>query len=100
MQVFPRSAIQIHSVGVEWPEFLGAVQLGETFAIETERHNAVNGPIRVGEVRAGDVVAIHIEAIEMVGPFETPTGEPSGAEGPVELELKDDCFYFPRHFRI
>lgn len=101
MQVFPRSAIDTHQVGVDWPAFLGMVQIGEPFVIETERFKAVNGPIRIEGLAAGDDVAIHIEEIEMVGPFEALTGEHGEGEQRVKLELgEDDCFYFPRHFRL
>ena len=100
MQVFARSAIGSHSVGVEWPEFLGTVQIGESFVIETERFNAVNGPIRIAEIAASEAIAVHIEAIEMVGPFEAPADVRDAASEPVELEYEEGCFYFPRNFRI
>jgi len=37
MKVFKREKIQTHCVGQEWPEYLGSVQLGESFIIETEQ---------------------------------------------------------------
>jgi acetamidase/formamidase len=101
MQRFPRSAIASHAVGVPWPDFLGTVQLGESFVIETERDKPVNGPIRIEGVAAGDAIAIQIEAIEMVGPYEAITQERGEAPQRVKLELRDDgCFYFPRNFRL
>jgi acetamidase/formamidase len=101
MQVFPRSAIESHAVGAAWPEFLGSVQLGESFVIETERYKPVNGPIRIEGVAAGDALAVQIEAIEMVGPYEALTQERGEEPQRVALELRDDgCFYFPRNFRL
>ncbi len=99
MQRFPRSAIHTHCVGAVWPEFLGEVKLGESFIIETERYNAVNGPIRIDGIRAGDALAIVIEGIEMVGPFEArQVGQEQ--EQPIPLDFQENCFYFPRHFRL
>ena len=45
MQLFTRELIRTHCVGHEWPEMLGRVALGETFIMQTEPLNAVNGPI-------------------------------------------------------
>jgi amidase len=100
MQVFDRSAIGSHAVGAEWPDLLGTVQVGETFVVETERFNAVNGPIHVDGILAGDDIAIHVEQIEMVGPFEAPVDARDADAEPVELDYEDGCFYFPRHFRV
>ncbi|MBC7235670.1 MAG: acetamidase/formamidase family protein [Chloroflexi bacterium] len=100
MQRFSRAAIHTHSVGAEWPEFLGTVHLGESFLIETERDGEVNGPLRIEGIAAGEDLAVYIEKIEMVGPF--ISAAPPFEEGakPVELEYRDGCFYFPRNFRV
>ena len=101
MQKFPRSAIDRHAVGVQWPDFLGSVRLGESFVIETERYKLVNGPIRIEGVATGDAIAIQIVKIDMVGPFEAVTQERGEQPRRVELDLRDDgCFYFPRNFRL
>lgn len=102
MQVFPRSSIREHCIADEWPEFLGEVALGESFVIETERFNAANGPIAVREVLTGDTLAVHIERIDLLGPFEAPNGGPfiEGLGPPVPLGLREDYFYFPKHFRL
>ena len=100
MQTFERSAIHEHAVGAVWPEFLGTVQPGEPFIVETERYNAVNGPVEVASVKAGDAVAIHIESIEITGPFEAQIGHPQGARKAVPLDFEEGCFYFPGQFRL
>jgi acetamidase/formamidase len=75
------------------------VALGESFVVETESVGA-NGPIRVGGVQTGDAIAVHVEAIEMVGPFLAPNGGPF-MDGPrLPLEYHDGYFLFPRHFRL
>ncbi len=98
MQGFTRDLIETHCVGLEWPDFLGRVALGEHFIVETERSNRSNGPIAVEGVRAGDAIAVHIEAIEMLPPFESPNGGPffEGMGDPVSLELRDGAFLYPR----
>lgn len=102
MQIFSRASIREHCADADWPDFLGEVALGESFVLETERFNAANGPIAIRDVSAGDGLAIYIERIEMVGPFEAPNGGPffEGLGPPVPLELRDGYFYFPRHFRL
>jgi acetamidase/formamidase len=97
MQVFTRDLVETHCVGLEWPDFLGRVALGERFVVETERFNRVNGPIAVEGVRAGDAIAVHIEAIEVLPPFESPNGGPfyEGMGGLVSLELRDGVFLYP-----
>ncbi len=102
MQVFARESIAEHCTDAEWPEFLGEVALGESFVVETERFNAANGPLAVQEVSAGDCLAVHIERIDMLGPFEAPNGGPffEGLGPPVPLELRDGFFCFPEHFRL
>ena len=102
MQVFTRDLIKKHCVGVEWPEFLGRVRLGESFIVETERFNRVNGPIAIKEVKTGDAIAVHIEMIEIFPPFESPNGGPffEGMGDPVPLEYKDGKFFFPHGFTL
>ncbi|NIV29596.1 MAG: hypothetical protein GWN58_08830 [Anaerolineae bacterium] len=97
VQTFTRDLIDNHSPGVEWPDFLGAVRLGETFVVETERYNRANGPIAIEGIRAGDDIAIHIEAIEILPPFESPNGGPffEGVGDPVPLEYRDGTFHYP-----
>ena len=58
MQVFPREFVRSHCVGALWPEFLGRVEMGESFLIETESCDP-NGPIEIAGVKAGDDIAIH-----------------------------------------
>ena len=100
VQRFARSAIHSHSVGVEWPEFLGAVQLGEMFVVETDRDGGVNGPIEIAGVSAGETIVVRIKGIEMIGPFESAADPFHPEAGTVELEYRDECFYFPRNFRV
>ena len=102
MKVFKREKIQTHSVGQEWPEFLGSVQLGESFIVETEQYNLVNGPIAIGEVEAGEDIAVHIERIEILPPFNSPNGGPffEGMGNPLELEYREGYFLFPKYFQL
>jgi len=102
MRVFARDSIHKHCIGQEWPEFLGEVRLGESFVIETERFNLANGPIAIAGIRAGDDIAVHIERIEMLPPFESPNGGPcfNGIGDPLPLELLDGYFVFPEYFRL
>jgi len=97
VQVFARGLIETHCPGFEWPDFLGAVRLGERFVVETERFNRANGPIAVEGVRAGEAIAVHNEAIDMVPPFESPNGGPffEGMGDPVPLEYRDGLFIYP-----
>jgi len=99
MQTFPREAIRTHCVGAEWPTFLGAVALGESFWIETEESDP-NGPIEVAGVRAGEAVAVVIEAIEMLPPFYAPNGGPffEGMGPLVPLAYRDGAFHWPNGF--
>lgn len=101
MQVFGRELTATHCVGWEWPDFVGQVELGESFIIETEECTP-NGPVAVAGVKAGDDIAIHIEAIELVGPFEAPNGGPivGGYPPRIPLEYRDGYFYWPKHFRL
>ena len=97
MQIFTRNLIHEHCAGVEWPDFLGEVQLGESFIIETERFNLVNGPIAVKSVQEGDIIAVHVESVDIVPPFLSPNGGPfvEGMGDLVPLEYVDGMFYFP-----
>jgi acetamidase/formamidase len=77
------------------------VQLGERFAIETESDDP-NGPIAIDAVKAGDAIAVHIERIDMEGPFIAPNGGPfvEGMGDPVPLELRDGWFQWPSGYRL
>jgi acetamidase/formamidase len=102
MQRFTRSAIREHCVESEWPQFLGAVVLGESFVMETERFNAANGPLEVRGIAEGDDLAVYIEGIEIMGPYEAPNGGPfvEGMGPPVPLELRDGYFHYPNGVRL
>ena len=97
MQVFQRDLIETHCPGTEWPEFLGSVKVGESFVVETERFNRVNGPIAIESICAGDCIAVHIEKIEMLPPFEAPNGGPffEGMGDSVPLGYREGRFLFP-----
>ncbi|MFC1587904.1 acetamidase/formamidase family protein [Planctomycetota bacterium] len=101
MQVFKRESTKSHCVGALWPDFLGEVELRESFIIETESCDP-NGPIAISGIKASDNIAVHIEAIEMVGPFYAPNGGPfhEGCGDMVPLEYRDGYFYWPKHFRL
>jgi acetamidase/formamidase len=102
VQVFKRESIHSHCVGAEWPDFLGKVQLGESFIIETEQFNLANGPIAIAGVKAGDDIAICVERIDILPPFSAPNGGPffEGMGDSPPLELADGYFRFPEHFRL
>ncbi len=102
MLTFPRALIHSHDVDAAWPAFIGEVALGESFTVETERFNAANGPIAVRGIRAGDAIAVHIEHIDLAGPFEAPNGGPffEGLGLPVPLDYRDGYFLWPQHFRL
>jgi len=102
MKTFKRESIRSHCIGYEWPELLGDVKLGESFLIETEQFNSVNGPISIDGVKAGDNIAIHIEQIEILPPFHAPNGGPffEGMGDPRELAYQDGYFIFPKYFRL
>lgn len=102
MKIFPRESIGNHCVGQEWPEFLGKVRLGDSFIIETEQFNSANGPIAVEGVQAGDSIAVHIERIDILPPFNAPNGGPffEGMGDPLQLEFQDGHFVFPSYFRL
>ena len=99
---FDRSLIETHFAesGQLVPDFIGSVELGEPFVIETANTNDANGPVAIEGVQAGDDIAVEIENIEIVGPVIAPNGGPlDGFEG-FELEHRDGYLYFPQHFRI
>jgi amidase len=102
MKAFERGRIHTFSKGEEWPGFLGHVELGESFVIETEQFNLVNGPIAVAGVKAGDNIVITIERIEILPPFAAPNGGPifEGMGNEAPLEYRDGFFHFPRFFRL
>jgi acetamidase/formamidase len=102
MQIFPREHIHNHCPGQEWPEFLGRVQLGESFVIETERFNLANGPLAVEGIQAGDALAVHIEQIEIIPPYFAPNGGPffEGMGDPVALVYDDGWFIYPNGLRL
>ncbi|MFC2015146.1 hypothetical protein ACFLUP_04060 [Chloroflexota bacterium] len=97
MKIFTRDMIHEHCIGIEWPEFLGELRIGESFTIETERFNLVNGPIAIKGILAGDAIAVHIESIDMIPPFLSPNGGPffEGMGDSVPLEYRDGKFHFP-----
>ena len=102
MKVFTRDLIQTHCSGTEWPDFLGRVEPGEHLIIETERFNRVNGPIAVSGIRAGDDIAVHIEAVTIEPPFESPNGGPffEGMGDLVPLEYKNGLFIYPNGLQL
>jgi acetamidase/formamidase len=102
MKTFTRESIHTHCVGADWPDFLGSVEIGEPFVIETERFNLANGPIAVNGVKAGDALAVHVEQVDILPPYYAPNGGPffEGMGDPQSLELADGYFYYPRHFRL
>ena len=85
MRVLERDLIETHCPGIEWPDFLAAVRLGDPFVVETERFNRVNGPIAIEGIQAGEDIAVHIEAIHILPPFQSPNGGPlfEGIRDPV-----------------
>src|SRR5262245_50721197 len=99
MRVFERNLIHTHCVGAIRPEFVGAVRLGESFIIETVEVGA-NGPVEIEGIRAGDAIAVHIEAIEMEPPFRATNGGPFIGGKPIELEYRAGEFIWPEHFRL
>lgn len=101
-QRFPRGLIDNHAVGADWPTFVGEVQLGESFVVETANSNAANGPIRVNAVAAGDAVAVHIEAIDLEGSLVAPNGGPfySGMGPGIPLGFHDGVIRWPNGFQL
>lgn len=100
MKVFKRELIHTHCVGKEWPDFVGKVELEESFIIETERFWLANGPVEIEGINAGDPIAVHIEDIEILPPFEAPNGGPFIDGELVPLEYSDGYFYYPNHFKL
>jgi len=80
---------------------LGAVNLGESFIVETVEVGPT-GPIEVKEISKGDAISIHIEKIEMEPPYRAPNGGPFylGCGELISLELKDGYFHWPSNFRL
>jgi acetamidase/formamidase len=102
LQRFERSLIRSHCAqdGQFSPEFIGSVELGESFVVETENSNDANGPIYVEDVKAGEPICVAIEDIEIVGPVLAPNGGPLDGFAGFELEMRHGYLYFPEHFRI
>ena len=102
MKTFTRASIQTHCVGADWPDFLGSVDLGESFVIETERFNLANGPIAINGVEAGESVAVNVEHVEILPPFRAPNGGPffEGMGDLPSLEYAEGYLLFPKHFRL
>lgn len=102
MQRFERGLIDRHCVGADWPAFVGAVDLGERFVVETANSNAVNGPVCVRRIAAGDAVAIHVASIDLGGLLVAPNGGPfyAGMGPGVPLALQDDELAWPNGFRL
>ena len=99
---FDRGLIQTHFAEDNQfsPDFIGSVELDESFIIETANTNDANGPVHIEGVNAGDAITVEIEAIEIVGPVMAPNGGPLDGFGGFELEMRDGYLYFPEHFRI
>ena len=97
MKTYSRNLIESHCVGAEWPAFIDVIQLGESFVVETQRFNLVNGPLAVDSIHAGDDIAVHIESIEILPPFESPNGGPffEGMGDLVTLAYTDGWFTYP-----
>jgi CHASE1-domain containing sensor protein len=58
MQTFKREQVFTYATDLKdaRPDFIGTVQLGESFVIETENSNDVNGPIAIAGIKAGDAL--------------------------------------------
>ena len=65
-----------------------------------KRFNAVNGPLLVRGIKAGEAISVHIDAIDMVPPFESPNGGPLDGLPTVPLELRDGVFHYPNGFSL
>jgi hypothetical protein len=102
MKTFKRESIRTHCVGTDWPDFLGNVDIGESFVIETEYFNMANGPIAINGVKAGESVAVNVEHVEILPPFCAPNGGPffAGMGDSLSLEYAEGYFLFPKHFRL
>jgi len=102
MKTFTRASIQKHCVGVDWPDFLGNVEIGEPFVIETGQLNLANGPIAINGIEAGDSIAVHVERVEILPPFRAPNGGPffEGMGDSPTLQYAEGYFLFPKHFRL
>ena len=102
MKVIERSKVRTHCRDSEWPELVARVEIGESFVVETEALNSVNGPVGVVGISAGDAIAVRVEKIDAIGPFRSGNGGPfyEGMGPPVSLELEDGVLRFPRHFQL
>ena len=105
MQIFERNLTKTHDIGEEWPSFLGHIELGEAFIIETMNQECVpNGPIEIVGVKKDDCVAIHIENIEIDSnkTYYAPNGGPffEGMGDPIPIEYREGYFYWPKHFKL
>jgi len=108
VKVFKREMTETHCVGAEWPTFLGSVEIGESFVIETVGV-APNGPIEILGVEEREAIAVHIERIELEGTFYASDADPfSGGRTyewgrlgkRVPLEYRNGYLYWPKRFRL
>ncbi|TES93534.1 MAG: hypothetical protein E3J87_02085 [Candidatus Cloacimonadota bacterium] len=101
MQIFKRDTLETHCKGSIWPEFLGFVDIEESFIIETAEVGPT-GPIEIRDISKGDAISIYIEKIIMEPPFYAPNGGPFylGCGDRIPLEYKDGSFYWPSRFRL
>lgn len=101
MKHFSATSLQTHCNGEIWPTFLGSVEIGESFTIETVEVGPI-GPIEVRGIQKGDAISIHIEDITMTPPFYAPNSGPFylGCGDKVPLEYRDGFFHWPFHFRL
>jgi acetamidase/formamidase len=102
VQVFTRDLVDTHCVEADWPAFVGTVALGESFVLETQHANAVNGPVRVAGIAAGEALAVHVEAVAPLEPFAAPNGGPFywGKDPRVPLGYRDGYLHWPQGFRL
>ena len=102
MQIFERALIDNHAVDLRDanPDFIGTVDLGESFVMETADSNMVNGPIEVRGILEEEAIAIYIESIETIPPIIAPNGGPLDGLPGVELKFEDGYLVFPERFRI
>ncbi|MCC7409285.1 MAG: acetamidase/formamidase family protein [Phycisphaeraceae bacterium] len=100
MKTFARQSITSHCVGGLWPEMLGRVDLGESFVLETNAFNAANGPIEILGIKAGEPIAVHVDDIRILPPFNACVGGPFIVGPEQKLEYRDGWFHWPDHFRL
>jgi acetamidase/formamidase len=101
VKTFRRQLLETHCVGAEWPEFCGAVNVAESFVVETLECNP-NGPVEVRGIHRGETVCITIEDIRMEPPFIAPNGGPFflGCGEGIPLKYENGLFIWPKHFRL